>query len=901
MNSNELLRACGACAWFVVLLAMLAPVSARAGEFDAFFQSSFDVPSRIERWAVTAGTWRIVNQELSASSEGVISLATVPTYDPDIPPHDVIDLQTLDVYLFIASGAANARAGAVFNFADVNNFHEVTLNAAGSVQLHTRIAGVTRVVASASTTPPGAGKWLHLTLIRGVAHTTVMINGVRVFASVLQGGLPAGDIGLLARNTRARFDDLDARSFGAQFPYLEDFSDRNATGWQPLSGSWSVESQAYGNSAVVSTAITRGPFVSLWDVDTAPFDVPYTFKVRMLNPYGGPGNLVGLAWVSDLNNYTEVVFSPTGEARLSRVSAGVRTTMASATYSGAGPNRWFEVEVEDDANLPPQFAIQRVKVNGVQLFDTVPNVRGSGTLSLITHWAPGRFDDLRAAPLPFRPLFENFDDGTAFEFARGAGWNLEDGMLTSTGIGAADLVRLQSPADWHDLDDIEYRARMVNHFANSGNLVGFTYGAKGPVRYEAVFSPTGVAHLRKVMKGVSTTLATASYSGGEPHQSFDAQLFQIGQRTTVKVNGATVFNNVLQPDAVGGGLGFVTHFTNAAIDDVLLARIGQTRYRLTPLTDLANPFGPSSNVYALNDHGEAVGESRNPAGLHTAVLWRQGQVIPLGANSVSAARGINNKTEIVGSNAEGTAFYWNDGRLLELSTPSELPEPSAEAFDINERGQIVGGSCNRSGCPALLWELSEWEPNGTVVELGDLPGGDVFGTAFAINDSAEIVGSSVDSDVGNAGAFWRAETVESLGHDRRAFDVNNRGQIVGDSVAGPARAATWRFFHEFTTLPLPLRRVRAAANGINERGEIVGWSTAGGSAVRGTLWQEGRATDLNNLIACGDKPASLTLGIATDINERGQIAVNATDTSAPSGPQSRAFLLTPVSARDPCN
>jgi hypothetical protein len=113
---------------------------------------------------------------------------------------------------------------------------------------------------------------------------------------------------------------------------------------------------------------------------------------------------------------------------------------------------------------------------------------------------------------------------------------------------------------------------MANHFGSSGNLVGFTYGARGPVRYEALFGPTGVAHLRKVVKGVATTLATASYEGGEPHQWFDAQLIQVGQRTTVKVNGVTVFNNVLQPDAVGGGLGLVTHFTQASIDDVLLAR-----------------------------------------------------------------------------------------------------------------------------------------------------------------------------------------------------------------------------------------------------------------------------------------------------------------------------------------
>jgi len=883
-------------AW-LTLLPMLGPGAARAGEFDPFFQSGFDSPDAINRWSITAGTWQIVNQEFRTSSTGAISLATVPTYDPDIPPHDVIGGSlTLDVYLFIASSAANARAGAVFDFADANDFHEVTLNAAGNVQLRSRIGGATRTVANANTTAPGAGKWLHLALVRDSGHTTVMIDGVQVFDAVLQDGLEPGDIGLIARNTAARFDALDARSFGREDPYRENFNDGIATGWQPLSGTWSAASKVYSNAAVIQTAITQGPFNELWDVGRSPFDLPVTFKARMLNPYGGSGNLVGVAWVQDANNYTEAVFSPTGEARLNAVRAGVRSTLASARYSGGGPNKWFEIEIEDDANLPPELAIRHIMVNGVQVFDMAPNVR-DGELSLITHWAPGRFDDVRAAPRFLHPLFVDFDQGVEFEFGRSSTWTFEDGVMNMTAVISSNSARLQD--GWHDLDDIEFRARLVNHFGSSGNLVGFTYGAKGPVVYEALFSPTGVAQLRKVVKGVSTTLATASYEGGEQNQWFDAQLIQIGQRTTVKVNGVTVFDKVLQPDATGGGLGLVTHFTRASIDEVLFARIGETRYRLTALPNLANPFGPSSNVNALNDLGEAVGESRNPAGSHTAVLWRQGQVIPLGANPLSVARGINNKTEVVGGNAVGTAFFWKAGSLRDLGSSPAASQPLSEAFDINEHSQIVGASCGAGdGCPALLWQA-----DGTIVPLQDLPNGNLAGTALAINDSAEIVGLSQDADVGHAAASWQGGTVESLGHDRAGLDINDRGQIVGDAEisGGVQRAVKWEQ-HEFALLPLPVGKVRAAANGINERREIVGWSSVPSSfELRGTLWQQGRVTDLNDLIACGALPANIVLGFATDINERGQIVVNATNTAAPSGSQQRAFLLTPVSAREPCN
>ena len=41
----------------------------------------------------------------------------------------------------------------------------------------------------------------------------------------------------------------------------------------------------------------------------------------------------------------------------------------------------------------------------------------------------------------------------------------------------------------------------------------------------------------------------------------------------MRVNGVAVFENVPQPDALGGGLGFVAHWTNASIDDVQYQQI----------------------------------------------------------------------------------------------------------------------------------------------------------------------------------------------------------------------------------------------------------------------------------------------------------------------------------------
>ena len=893
MDSNAVSRAYSACGWLVTLLTLLAPGAALAAFSDPFYQSSFRPPDTIAEWAITAGNWQFAQEELRSSARA-LSIATVHTYDPAELALDTIGRSfSLDVYAWIGSSAANARVGAVFDFADADNYHEITISATGNAQLRSRIDGVSRTLASATVTAPGANQWVHIALARSNGRTTVRIDGARAFDNSIQDGLPLGDAGLIARNTHARFDDIDVRSIGRQDPYREDFGDGAANNWTPLSGTWSAASKAYASTAVIATAITQSPLGRMWEIAQARADLAYTFKVRMLNPYGASGNLVGIAWVRDAANYTEAVFSPTGQARLNKVVKGVRTTLVSASYLGGTRNTWFEVEVGNDASNPHD--VTYIKVNGVPVFDVAPNVR-QGNLSLITHWAPGQFDNVRAAARFLSPFSENFDDGTAPQFASTGTWSAQDDMLNNTAIVAAGRALVRESVGWHELADIELRARMINRFRSSGNLVGFTYGARGPVYYEAVFSPTGVAHLRKVVRGVPIQLATASYDGGEPSQWFDAQLIQQRERTTVKVNGITVFDNVLQPDAVGGQLGFIAHWTNASVDDVLFAQIPVTRYRATELPAIEHRETLTS-VNAINDRGEGVGHSWNFNAKRIAVLWRDGSVIDLGVEaflgvqgSGTSAEGINNKSEIVGTALGGfnpTGFYWKQGQLRSLGSPTE-------ARDINERGQIVGDSCV-AFCPALLWE-----PDGRVRALEDLPGGVNWARARAINDSGEIVGDA-NATASVEAVSWQGVTVEPLeprGVEGFAFDVNNRGQIVG-SVGmrsdGGRRAVMWQD-HEPTVLPSRVGQVAdpggelSAARAINEHGVIVG--------SRATIWQEGRVADLNELLCEPVRGGMLPLGRANDINERGEIAVDAVELGRSF--VTRAILLTPVLGPEGC-
>ncbi len=118
----------------------------------------------------------------------------------------------------------------------------------------------------------------------------------------------------------------------------------------------------------------------------------------MLNPYGGPGNRIGLLFNFDIlvDDYYEVVFAPTGQAYINKFIQGQLTQVATATHSALGSNVWFDVE------LARRGTNATVKVNNRVVFENVPVAQlGGGNFGAISHWAPGRFDDLR---------FEDFVD-----------------------------------------------------------------------------------------------------------------------------------------------------------------------------------------------------------------------------------------------------------------------------------------------------------------------------------------------------------------------------------------------------------------------------------------------------------------------------------------------------------
>ena len=98
----------------------------------------------------------------------------------------------------------------------------------------------------------------------------------------------------------------------------------------------------------------------------------------MLNPYGGPGNRIGLIFNFDplAGDYYEVVFAPTGQAYLNKFIQGQLTQVATATHSAPGRNLWFNVEL---ARHGPNAT---VKVNNQIVFE---NVRTAQLDSISAH------------------------------------------------------------------------------------------------------------------------------------------------------------------------------------------------------------------------------------------------------------------------------------------------------------------------------------------------------------------------------------------------------------------------------------------------------------------------------------------------------------------------------------
>jgi probable HAF family extracellular repeat protein len=365
----------------------------------------------------------------------------------------------------------------------------------------------------------------------------------------------------------------------------------------------------------------------------------------------------------------------------------------------------------------------------------------------------------------------------------------------------------------------------------------------------------------------------------------------------------------------------------------------QTTYEVTKLTGLGGDAGANG----VNNRGWATGQA-NKAGnsISRAAVWVNGSAaVDLGAlggpnaNSAVAWPVKSDNGLIVGISdtaidnplgeefscypffATGVptkkicnGFRWSRGVMMPLP-----PFPggfNSYATGANNRGQVVGWAENGvhdtscvSPAQVLQFRAVIWQPNGTMQELLPLPG-DSTSAATAINDKGQVVGISGACGIAVGGVsaahsvLWENGVPINIGdfggHTwNTPTAINNDGVVVGFSL--PADQEGTRFFRAFVwTKETGIKRlnetagdVRSAALGINDDGQIVGFSRTGGAVLRAVIWQNADAniTNLNDVAANG----SPYLVIAGDINNSGTIAGYAFDAATGESP---AFIAAPA-------
>jgi probable HAF family extracellular repeat protein len=250
-------------------------------------------------------------------------------------------------------------------------------------------------------------------------------------------------------------------------------------------------------------------------------------------------------------------------------------------------------------------------------------------------------------------------------------------------------------------------------------------------------------------------------------------------------------------------------------------------YERGRMTDLFP--GPGTSVAGdINDRGKIVGNLGN-----SAFLYRRGQVTLIGFGGIrSGADAINDRGAVVGvavppGVTTQHAFLYKHGEIIDLTPTLPTSGPlaaSSGAVDINDRGVVLGWSALSSGVSArrsFLWR------RGTLVDVSLTLPGDASAFPNGINDSGEVVGSSIGAGASHAVLLRRGRLI-SLGLGA-ARSINNRGQVVGDGPAGAFLYKRGRRIELNSLLPAGSGWTLTSAQDINDRGQIVGWGIHNGA------------------------------------------------------------------------
>ncbi len=216
---------------------------------------------------------------------------------------------------------------------------------------------------------------------------------------------------------------------------------------------------------------------------------------------------------------------------------------------------------------------------------------------------------------------------------------------------------------------------------------------------------------------------------------------------------------------------------------------------------------------------------------------------------------------------------WGQQPTYQLTDLGTLGGTASTAYGINSSGEVVGSSLTAGNAATHAYVYTQ----GTITDLGTLGGS--TSEAFAINDNGQIVGYARTSGGADHATEWNGATIEDLGTagaaSGYAYGINNSGDIVGavgDASNPPltymyctgVTATVWSA-GTATALPPFEPNAKSTAYQINDAGQVVGCVE---SLVNMTFYG---ATWINNTLT--QLPASDgNAGAAFAINSAGLIA-----------------------------
>jgi len=313
-----------------------------------------------------------------------------------------------------------------------------------------------------------------------------------------------------------------------------------------------------------------------------------------------------------------------------------------------------------------------------------------------------------------------------------------------------------------------------------------------------------------------------------------------------------VFNEPIPLGTLGGSFDGDASAVNESGTVVGISTIGDviTPFRWTAANgmDSLGSLGGPGQALAVNDRGHVAGMCRtSPAAFDRAFLWTPSTgIVQLGSlsNESSDARGINNFEQVAGSTSTidlvQHAFLWSsDKGMQDLGTldSAGVHVTRSGATAVSDAGHVAGYSQTAAGSAyhAFLWTAATG-----MKDLGTLGGSRSLG--FAVNNLGHVAGVSDDA-MGRERAFlWTPERgMEDLGTlpggtTSEALGLNDQDQVVGQTTPN-GRPFFWTRGTGMIELPTHGTGSGEAA-AINDRGQIVGRSSAPSGLSQPVLWTQ---------------------------------------------------------------